>query len=82
MSADFALRTVPTALAVIEKLSAREHEVFVLRARGTSPQQLADDLDISVKTAAVQRSKVLAKRVVRSDRGFYRIALESEALNR
>ena len=49
--------------------------------RGTSPQQLADDLGISVKTAAVQRSKALAKRVVRNDRGLYRIALDSGALD-
>ena len=81
MSADLALRTVPTALAVIDKLNAREHEVFVLLARGTSTQQLADDLGISVKTADVQRSKVLAKRVVRNDRGLYRIALDSGALD-
>ena len=81
MSADLALRAVPTALAMIGKLSAREHEVFVLLARGTSTQQLADDLGISVKTADVQRSKVLAKRVVRNDRGLYRIALDSGALD-
>ncbi len=59
----------------IDKLSARERDVFLLLAHGKTTKQVADELGISSKTAYVHRAHVLEKLGARNDRELYRIAL-------
>ena len=75
LSTDIASRKRSEAGHGIDRLSAREREVFVLLARGALPKQAAAELGISVKTAYAHRAHVLAKLGARNDRDLYRLAL-------
>lgn len=59
----------------LDRLSARERDVFLLLAHGKTTKQVADELGISSKTAYVHRAHVLEKLAARNDRELYRIAL-------
>lgn len=65
----------------LERLSAREQEVFLHLAHGKVTKQIADELGVSVKTVYVHRAHVLEKLGVRNDRELYRLALANGLLN-
>lgn len=69
------LRGRKTVAAPLDRLSAREHEVFVLLAHGKTIKQAADELGVAAKTVYVHRAHVLEKLGARNDRELYRIAL-------
>lgn len=75
LSGDVAqIRSRPTQL---DRLSARERDVFVAIARGRVPKQIAAELGLAIKTVYVHRSNALAKLGARNDRDLYRIAREN-----
>ena len=49
------------AIRRYEQLTAREREVFRLLVNGKATKEIAGDLDISVRTAEVHRSRVFVK---------------------
>lgn len=51
----------PDAPAARAGLTEREHDVLVLVAQGRTNRQIAEELFISVKTASVHVSNILAK---------------------
>jgi DNA-binding NarL/FixJ family response regulator len=59
----------------LDRLSARERDVFLLLAHGKTTKQVADALGVAAKTAYVHRAHVLEKLAARNDRELYRIAL-------
>ena len=61
---------------VLERLSDREREVFLLVARGRKAKQVAATLGISDKTVYLHRATVRAKLGARDDLELHRIALE------
>ncbi|MBS0556083.1 MAG: response regulator transcription factor [Proteobacteria bacterium] len=69
------LRGRKPAAVPLDRLSAREHEVFLLLAHGKTIKQAADALGVAAKTAYVHRAHVLEKLGARNDRELYRIAL-------
>lgn len=64
----------------LSRLSEREREVFLLLARGVTPKQIANELNISVKTVYFHRTVVREKLKVRNDLEMHRIALEAARL--
>jgi DNA-binding NarL/FixJ family response regulator len=44
-----------------EKLSDREYQTLVMIASGKTPTQIADELNLSVKTVSVYRARLLEK---------------------
>ncbi len=69
------LRARKHCAAPIDKLSARERDVFLLLAHGKTTKQVADELGVAAKTVYVHRAHVLEKLGARNDRELYRIAL-------
>lgn len=65
----------------LDSLTPREREVFVELARGAAPKQAAARLGTAFKTVHVHRANVHSKLGTRSDREFYRIALEHGLLD-
>ncbi len=61
---------------VLECLSDREREVFLLVARGAKVKQIAATLGISDKTVYLHRATVYAKLGARNELDLHRIALE------
>ena len=59
-----------------EALSAREHEVFVLIARGQSVSEIAAILSLSIKTVSTYRTRILEKMALRSNAELMRYALQ------
>ena len=56
-------------------LNAREREVFLLLARGSSPKEASCVLGISIKTIYLHRSAIHEKLGVRSELELHRLAL-------
>lgn len=50
-----------------EKLSEREFQVMILLARGKSSNDIANELNISIKTVNTHRSKILAKMALKNN---------------
>jgi DNA-binding NarL/FixJ family response regulator len=46
---------------VHERLSDREHQVFIMLAEGQSPTEIGKELSLSVKTISTHRSRILDK---------------------
>jgi RNA polymerase sigma factor (sigma-70 family) len=59
-------------------LSAREREVFDLVVEGKLNKQIADRLDISIKTVEVHRSRVMEKMEVTTVADLVRLRLDLE----
>ncbi|MBI1247824.1 response regulator [bacterium] len=57
-------------------LSAREREVFLQLAKGYTNQEIADELDLSVKTVETYRGRIGVKLGLRSRADFVRFAVE------
>jgi DNA-binding NarL/FixJ family response regulator len=59
-----------------ESLSERELEVLKMMSRGCKPQEIADTLDLSVKTVGTYRDRVLRKMNMASNAELVRYAAE------
>ena len=64
------------ALDPLYRLTAREHEVFLLLARGRTPKQAAAELGIGQKTVYIHRASVMGKLNAGSELDLYRMASE------
>lgn len=58
---EYLRHTAPTAPLEHEKLTDREREVLQLIAEGSSNREIADKLNISVKTVGVHRTNIMEK---------------------
>ncbi|HEY6218818.1 MAG TPA: response regulator transcription factor [Gemmatimonadaceae bacterium] len=76
-AADAGLREVPAP----RNLSRREREVLRLVAEGHANQQIADSLDVSVKTVETYRMRLSEKLGLRGRAALYRFASESGILD-
>ncbi|QDU75678.1 Oxygen regulatory protein NreC [Bremerella volcania] len=57
-------------------LSSREKEVFLSLAKGHTNQEIADDLDLSIKTVETYRGRIGVKLGLRTRAEFVRFAVE------
>lgn len=64
----------------ISRLTAREHEVFLLLAGGKTPKQVAGELGIGQKTVYIHRASVMGKLGAGSELDLYRMAHERGVL--
>ena len=64
-------------LALHEKLSAREFEVFRLLATGLTVARISDQLVISVKTVSTHRARILSKMRLKSNADLTYYALKN-----
>lgn len=80
-SSDLRRATWGPSDSAISQLSEREHEVFLLFARGQTPKQVAGDLGISVKTAYLHRTSIRGKLGLRNDLDLHRVALSHGLLH-
>jgi len=60
----------------LARLTAREHEVFLLLARGLTPKQAAAELGIGQKTVYIHRASLMGKLGAGSELDLYRLARE------
>lgn len=60
----------------LARLTAREHEVFLLLAGGRTPKQAAAELGIGQKTLYIHRASVMNKLGAGSELDLYRLARE------
>lgn len=65
----------------LERLSAREYEVFLKLAAGESTGDIAGELDISLKTVANYATRLKRKLQVRSTAGLTLLAVRSQLLD-
>lgn len=63
-----------------ELLSAREYEVLILIAEGNRMKEIADKLNISVKTVSTHRSKILQKMNLESTSQLIRYCLDQKLI--
>jgi two-component system, NarL family, invasion response regulator UvrY len=63
------------------RLSDREFEVFLLLARGCSPGEIADRLNLSVKTVSTHKTHILEKMELGNVAELVRYALEQRLLD-
>lgn len=60
----------------LQRLTARERDVFMLLAVGHSPKRIAAELGIGQKTVYIHRASVMSKLVAASELDLYRMAME------
>jgi DNA-binding NarL/FixJ family response regulator len=60
----------------ISRLTAREHEVFLLLAGGLTPKQVAAELGIGQKTVYIHRASLMGKLGAGSELDLYRMATD------
>jgi two-component system invasion response regulator UvrY len=65
-----------------ERLSAREFQVLCLIAAGSPPRQIAAELNVSVKTVATHRARLLQKMGLRNNAELVRYAIDHHLLPR
>jgi two-component system uhpT operon response regulator UhpA len=70
-----------STLDPLHRLTAREHEVFLLLARGRTPKQVAIELGIGQKTVYIHRASVMGKLNAGSELELYRMASERGLLS-
>ena len=58
-----------------ERLSDREHQVFLLLASGRAVSQIAEDLHVSVKTVSTHRARILDKMQLRNNAELMQYAI-------
>lgn len=83
LSSDLRLRRAERpneALDPINRLTAREHEVFLLLAGGRTPKQVAAELGIGPKTVYIHRASLMGKLGAGSELDLYRMAIERRLL--
>lgn len=79
LSSDLRLRRVGQSgemLDPVRRLTAREHEVFLLLAAGLTPKQTAAELGIGQKTVYIHRASLMGKLGAGSELDLYRMAAE------
>jgi DNA-binding NarL/FixJ family response regulator len=64
-----------------ERLSVREHEVFIRLASGQSVTEIAQQLNLSVKTVSTYRNRVLEKMGMRSNGELMRYAMQHSLIS-
>ncbi|AND68592.1 MULTISPECIES: response regulator transcription factor [Dyella] len=69
------------ALDPIQRLTAREREVFLLLAAGRAPKQVAAELGIGQKTVYIHRASLMGKLGAGSELDLYRMASERGLLD-
>jgi FixJ family two-component response regulator len=73
-----ALATVKDANQRIDRLTSRERQVLDLIVAGRLNKQIANDLDISIKTVEAHRANIMGKLGARTMADLMRIALRSD----
>jgi two-component system response regulator TtrR len=66
------------AVERIDKLTSRERQVLERIVAGRLNKQIADDLDISIKTVEAHRSNIMEKLLARSMADLMRVAIQAE----
>ena len=78
-----ALNAMPDATAAPhERLSDREFQVFRMIAEGKSVSEIADRLNLSVKTVSTHKANVLAKMGLSTQGELIRYALENDLVEK
>jgi two-component system invasion response regulator UvrY len=63
-----------------ERLSDREHQVFIMLAEGQSPTEIGKDLSLSVKTISTHRSRILDKMQMKKNAELIHYAISHRLL--
>lgn len=63
-----------------ERLSDREHQVFIMLAEGQSPTEIGKDLSLSVKTISTHRSRILDKMQMKKNAELIHYAISNRLL--
>jgi DNA-binding CsgD family transcriptional regulator len=63
-------------------LSAREFQVLCLISEGRPPREIATELNVSVKTVATHRARLLAKMALRNNAELVQYAIAHGLLTR
>ena len=63
-----------------EKLSDREHQVFIMLAKGESPTEIGKELSLSVKTISTHRSRILDKMQMKKNAELIHYAISQQLL--
>ena len=69
------------AMGRVERLTGRERQVLDLIVGGRLNKQIADDLDISIKTVEAHRANIMTKLGARTMADLIRIALKATGAN-
>ena len=65
-----------------QELSSREFQILCLIAAGKPPRDIAAELNVSVKTVATHRARLLAKLGLKNNAEIVQYAIENELLPR
>ena len=63
-----------------ERLSDREHQVFIMLAEGQSPTEIGKELSLSVKTISTHRSRILDKMQMKKNAELIHYAISQRLL--
>ena len=63
-----------------ETLSDREHQVFIMLAKGQSPTEIGKELSLSVKTISTHRSRILDKMQMKKNAELIHYAISQQLL--
>ena len=63
-----------------ERLSDREHQVFIMLAEGQSPTEIGKELSLSVKTISTHRSRILDKMQMKKNAELIHYAISQQLL--
>ena len=63
-----------------ERLSDREHQVFIMLATGQSPTEIGKELSLSVKTISTHRSRILDKMQMKKNAELIHYAISQHLL--
>ncbi|MBT3922015.1 MAG: response regulator transcription factor [Nitrospina sp.] len=63
-----------------ETLSDREHQVFIMLAKGQSPTEIGKELSLSVKTISTHRSRILDKMQMKKNAELIHYAISQRLL--
>lgn len=64
-----------------EKLSDREHQVFMMLAKGDSPTEIGKELSLSVKTISTHRSRILEKMQMKKNAELIHYAISQRLID-
>ena len=82
LSSDIARQRASRDADPLARLTAREHEVFMLLAQGLAPKQAAAQLGIGQKTVYIHRASLMNKLGAGSELDLYRLARERGLITR
>lgn len=75
------LKRVDTHAEALSRLTPREREVFSRLASGESHREVAEALDVTIKTVETYRTRIGRRLGIKGRADFVRIALEAGLLN-